>query len=442
MSRARMAISLAAAVAAASGLATSIEAQDPPSPYLTWDVIERRIDTLCRAHPERVTRSLLGKTAEGRDIPVLRISNRATREIVPETLILTGVHPREQQPAPSVLWLTEELVTRREDPRIRRILDSQVTWVVPMLNVDGKLFDLALPVDGKGADWRKNRRALPEGSVGVDLNRNFSIRWGGNRLFSESWKTSTDQPSGAIYEGPSPFSEPESRAVAKFIEERPLRSMIDVHSPLRAIYYPGYLIRPEWERFRRVAESMAAGQKAPYPVTKGFPDQEPKPGVRSGDTGLTYHWAYLTQGSYGFNLEIGLAGRYPPMPAIEAEYRANVREPLLRFLEATPGLPPREQGTVKLKSAGTDRPLSPGRECVWTPQLEGEWDFAALESLSPEVLVQSEIRLAPLKTGFSLSAPRNARSGSHAMGNLYVWDRHRRRTKLPVEWTLQEGATP
>jgi carboxypeptidase T len=390
--------------------------------------IQEKIAEWRKAHPDLVHQTSLGRTLEGRDIPLLRISDNAgTDEDEPEVLLLSGIHPREQQPQICIVRLVDDLLNGYgKDPRLTRLVNEREIWIVPVFNVDGKVYDMRNGNGAdKGADWRKNRRKNPDGSYGVDLNRNFAVRWGGNRAFDEAWKSTTDDPKGNIYEGPAPMSEPETKLLARFIAERPLRAFMDIHSPLRIIYFPPHLIGPEYERYQKLATRMRALQKDPYPITEARPDSEPPPRQRGGNTGLTYHWSYYTRGVYGFNFEIGLEGRYPDPEEIEKEYRANVREPLLYFLEASADLPLAKQGSAVYQGGAADAKIVPGALVSWKPNIAGRCDYAVLVSENPSVVVLSEYRLCPVRQGFTLQVSKEARPGRQVPMALYLWDRDR-----------------
>ncbi len=429
----------AAVVLAVGGWAGDDAPNGDYGDYLTWPEMRAQIEALHTRRPDLVELSSLGKTAEGREIPLLKISDRVREEEgEPEVLVVGGVHPREQQPQLSLMRFLDELVNGYgTDAALTRLVNERVLWCVPMLNVDGKVYDFQAG-NGKdrGADWRKNRRRLEGDARGVDLNRNFLFRWGGFRDYQETWKSATDRPAGNIYEGPAPLSEPETRALAAFLDRRPLRAFLDVHSPFRKLYYPPYLLDTEDARFRKLVERMAAAQADPYPIQPARPGVEPAPRARSGDTGLTYHHAYYACGIYGVNFEIGLTGRYPPPAAILEEYGRNVRGALLAFVEGAAELPLRQAGDVRLRGAATDVPPASGAVVQWTPRLDGKWDYAVLASPSPQVVVQSEFRLAPGKQGFTLHVAAGARPGDRAPLRLFVWDRERRRTEIEAELVI------
>jgi Predicted carboxypeptidase len=399
--------------------------------YYTWPEMQEKISEWRSKYPGLVHLSRLGTTVEGREIPLLRLSDdREVNAGEPEVLLMAGIHPREQQPQVCLVRFIDELLAGYgQDARLTRLLKDRQVWVVPMLNVDGKVYDMRHG-NGRdqGADWRKNRRQNPDGkSFGVDLNRNFPVRWGGYREVDPLWKTTTTNPGASIYEGTGPLSEPESRALTAFIESRPnLRAFLDIHSPLRCILFPPYLTRPEHERFMRLVGGMRDRQKDnPYRITKSEPDAEPRPGYRSGNTGLTYHWAYYVRGVYAVNFEIGLDERYPPVKDILAEYEKNVREPLLYFLEVGGELPAAKPGAARVTGWRVEGEPTPGARVSLTPTIEGECAYAVLVSEGTAAVVQSEYRNVPVTTGYTVEVPKEAKPGEQARMTLYLWDRDR-----------------
>lgn len=405
--------------------------------YFTMDEMRAKIAGWKTAHPGLVQVSSLGRTLEGRDIPLLRVGKRGD---APEILLLVGIHPREQQPQVCLVRLLDEMLGGyNKDPRLTKILDTRTLWIVPVFNVDGKVYDMAHGNgSNKGADWRKNRRVNADGTFGVDLNRNFPVRWGGSREIDPTWKTTTTNTAGNIYEGPAPLSEPENQQLVRFIESRPkLRAFLDLHSPLRAFYFPSHLIQPEFDRLTGMIEAMRASQKSPYPMTAAIPDDEPRAGVRGGNSGLTYTWAYYTRGIFAFNFEIGLPSRYPAVAEIDAEYAANVREPLLIFFEKGGELPLPTIGPDAKTIDGTlSGPLKPGATVNWTPKtaIDG---YGVLVSGRPEIVIPSEYRILPAKTGFTIEVSKEAKTGTRVPMTLYQWNTRRTRTAAPFTLTVE-----
>jgi carboxypeptidase T len=410
---------------------------------VSYREIEETIKRWQREYPSLVRVQSLGRTGEGRAIPLLRLGREKIGRDTPEILLMAGIHPREQQPLVCLLKFVEELLAKPE------LLEGKLLWIILVFNVDGKLYDDA----GTGReprDWRKNRRKNgdAEKSVGVDLNRNFGVRWGGFREIDPTWRVPTTQPSANIYEGTAPFSEPETRALAKFIRSRKnLRAFLDIHSPLREIVHPAYLIAQEAARFTRMTKGMQARQHdRPYPITEPKVGQDAPVGVRVGNTGLAYTWAYYTLGVYSFNFEIslpskttGLSGRYPTMKDILNEYETNVREPLLYFCEESVTLPPAQAVRRSLKGNWHITPApTPGAVIsLYPPEGDKTTGFGVLVCERPEAVVESEYRLFPFSSSFSSSSgPNNqegftvtvqkiVRPGTKIPFILYLWDEKR-----------------
>ncbi|XP_028172456.1 carboxypeptidase B-like isoform X2 [Ostrinia furnacalis] len=169
--------------------------------YHRLNVIYAFLDELERDFPAICTVSVIGKSVEGRDIKMLKISNSNASNCA---VWLDGsIHPRE--------WITTAVVTYIADVIVKNFpnLSTSITnkdWhIVPVLNPDG--YEYTYTHDRM---WRKNR-ACYDGEYGVDLNRNFSYGWGNN-----GDEGSSEDPNNVFYRGPAPFSEPETAAVRLF----------------------------------------------------------------------------------------------------------------------------------------------------------------------------------------------------------------------------------
>ncbi len=77
--------------------------------------------------------------------------------------------------------------------------------------------------------WRKTRSAGNGACRGVDPNRNWGHRWGG-----EGASTS---PCAETYRGPRPFSEPETAAIRDFILARSSQIQVRLRNKLHALQY-------------------------------------------------------------------------------------------------------------------------------------------------------------------------------------------------------------
>lgn len=408
----------------------------------TWPEMVTEMDGWLRDYPQLTRVQSLGKTVEGRSIPIFKISdNPAIDEDEPEVLFLVGVHPREQPPTIAIMNFVKELLSGYgKDAEITELLNTRELWVVPMLNIDGKVYDFQNG-DGKisGPSWRKNRRANPDGTFGVDLNRNFPSRWGGSREYDKSWKTDALNTDGFIYEGPAPASEPETRAIMEFIESRPLRIMLDIHAPLHDIRAPQMLSAREQPIFKRLLEAMRDSQKQPYKIRIEDPDPDAAPtdADRFGGNGVSFPWSYYATGAYSFNLEIGSEKgpkRHYVTPEFGVqEYRDNVRGPLLTLLREAGNLKPVSKGSNSFGPSQWEGTPKAGERVVWKPQIGGEFDYAFVSSASAAGVVKLEYRLAPATEGFPIEIQPNAREGGRIPLKLHVWDKERGLSVLEEE---------
>jgi murein peptide amidase A len=155
--------------------------------------------------PAVIGTRVLGHSVQGRAIRAWHLGEPGQQKV----LLIATMHGNE--PASRQI-----LYRLRDGARIHGIN----LWVVPVYNPDGLAHHT-----------RKNAH-------GVDLNRNYPFHW-------------TDL--GGTYEsGPHARSEPETRAMMRFLKEfRPAR-IISFHQPLNAV--DTHMKRPRWAR--RVADKL------------------------------------------------------------------------------------------------------------------------------------------------------------------------------------------
>ncbi|CAH0728528.1 unnamed protein product, partial [Brenthis ino] len=179
---------------------------DSSNSTITWDAyynteeINKYIDEIGAQYPELVTVINAGLSYEGRQIKYVRISTSRFEDLnKPVIVIDAAVHAREWVTAPVALYLIEQLVSGA-DPELVNRLD----WIIiPMVNPDGYEYTI-----NEDRLWRKTRSKAHEGAdecPGVDGNRNYDFFWGTREASAD--------PCSIIYEGPTPFSEPETRIV-------------------------------------------------------------------------------------------------------------------------------------------------------------------------------------------------------------------------------------
>lgn len=195
--------------------------------------MEQDMRQLANSQPDIVELREIGRSVENRPIWALRIGERrgSTRKVC-----FLGCHHAREWVAVEVPYrLAEYLVQHASQNPVRQWLSQGEIWVAPMVNPDGHEHTRT-----ENRLWRKNRRRNPDGSVGVDPNRNYGYMWGTLNV-----NTSSHVPSDDTYVGPHAFSEPETRAVRDLIARELFRGILTYHSYSQLILYPwGYTSRP------------------------------------------------------------------------------------------------------------------------------------------------------------------------------------------------------
>ncbi|MCC8363822.1 hypothetical protein LK996_12135 [Lysobacter sp. A6] len=151
--------------------------------------------------------------AQGYRMRVLRVNNTATDAKFlnkQNMVVLAAIHARE--------YTTAELVTRFSEWLLDRYgVDQEATWLVDNFRFH---FILQANPDGRkkaesGISWRKNTNtdngACSANNYGVDLNRNWSWRWG------QVPDGSSSNPCAVNYRGTRTASEPETTAAMRYI---------------------------------------------------------------------------------------------------------------------------------------------------------------------------------------------------------------------------------
>jgi len=135
---------------------------------------------------------VIGHTVKGREIRAWHLGDPTSPVKV---VFIATMHGNEAQPAKILLNL------RDGDP-----VSGADIWVVPYMNRDGYV-----------RDTRKNAR-------GVDLNRNFPVHW--------------IRQYGTYNSGPRPSSEPETRAMKRFLRDIRPTYVVSFHQPLYGVDTP------------------------------------------------------------------------------------------------------------------------------------------------------------------------------------------------------------
>ncbi|MCG5219244.1 M14 family zinc carboxypeptidase [Streptosporangium soli] len=247
-----------------------------PAPYpdikapLLPHQIEDALADLAVTFPTLCTRTVFaGKTFKNKSQSYIKIAKGGG--VRPAVLVTGGVHAREWAPPDALVTLARNLLvayTTGADigfpamavtpvggtavtykpwaikfADVKGIVENLDLYLFPLVNPDGREFDLTPPIDAIG--WRKNVSPQAGGNIGVDLNRNFDIIWKFEDYFDvpvyksrygNTTPASTD-PAADTYRGPGKHSEQETKNVESLLDTLPIGYYVDVHMAGRNILY-------------------------------------------------------------------------------------------------------------------------------------------------------------------------------------------------------------
>ncbi|MBX5327641.1 hypothetical protein HM002_08015 [Candidatus Bathyarchaeota archaeon A05DMB-4] len=152
---------------------------------------------LANAYPELMTYETIGKTVENRDIIMFKIGNPTGGKV-----LFDGAMHGSESLGSELLYFYAKWLLTSSDPLAKRILARDYTLLIPVVNVDS--YD----------------RYIRKNANGVDLNRNFATNW--------QYAGSSD-PNSDYYRGPSPLSEPESKAIVGVFQKYKPSFYVNLH---------------------------------------------------------------------------------------------------------------------------------------------------------------------------------------------------------------------
>jgi predicted deacylase len=169
--------------------------------------------TAARGSTALVATRVIGHTVKGRKIKAYRIGDPTS----PVKAVFIGtIHGNEAGPAKLLMNLVTGTPVSGAD-----------IWVVPYLNRDG---------------FKRHTR---KNAHRVDLNRNFPVRW--------------IRQHGDYNSGRKPASEPETRAIMRFLKEVRPAYVVSFHQPL-------YGVDNSYSKTRALAARLSAGLGLPLKV--------------------------------------------------------------------------------------------------------------------------------------------------------------------------------
>jgi len=303
--------------------------------HLTFDELNKWIQETVLPSWGNLTRLLsVGQSVEGRPLYVLCLgeschSSKSSPSkqsdsvglLKPDSfewkhtgqVLFTGLHhAREPLGMMAMVAFVDDLLNRLEegDLTVRHLLKRRQIAFFFVVNPDGYI------ANEKGSGMRRknfgkrNDKNCPIESrtgdfeLGVDLNRNYDF------CFHEDNVGASSNPCAIDYEGPHPFSEPETIAMKRFVEANNFKVAFNYHSFGKEVYIP-YSCKPRGKTkdedfFRTYASRLTKKNGYRY----GQPWNEGLYSV-NGDAA---DWMYATRGIFAVSPEVA------PADPVKSEY--------------------------------------------------------------------------------------------------------------------------
>ncbi|MCK4365819.1 MAG: hypothetical protein KAW45_07190 [Thermoplasmatales archaeon] len=307
--------------------------------YYSYQNMTNLLFELQENHSEIMSVTSYGKTYQGRDIWVVKLSDNVTiDEDEPGVLLFGALHGNEKPAFEILIYFIKYMVGNyskentdndddgqiNEDPidgfdndedglidedpsedRVREVINNSQIFLISMANPDGV-----------EANTRKNcvpnygifgfRKKIT--SYGVNLNRNFGYKWYLKFLFPFYYffLAGNDlRDSKANYGGIKPFSENETKAIKNFVETHNISISVSYHTYYPYIAYPwaySNLPTKDEDLFFSIGENISKINKYPNFGKRNWPVYWRLIG---GCTGASEDWLYGEHNILAFLIELG-----------------------------------------------------------------------------------------------------------------------------------------
>ncbi|XP_045502738.1 zinc carboxypeptidase-like [Colias croceus] len=169
--------------------------------YQTLEDIYDWFYHLAETHSDIVSIIQAGKSHEGRNITGVKISRSSGKR----AFFIEGGQVAADWLSPTVITYLVDQLVRGDDEEAKAATEDFEWHIFPMINPDGHEY-----TNDVIRLWMKNRRPISGAAVGVDLTRNWNSQWG---VSGGSFR-----PTDSNFIGLGPFSEPETRAISRYVE--------------------------------------------------------------------------------------------------------------------------------------------------------------------------------------------------------------------------------
>ncbi|MGQ9707891.1 MAG: M14 family zinc carboxypeptidase [bacterium] len=318
--------------------------------YCSYDSLVSIMHNWAATYPSICKFDSIGQTYEGRWVYALKISdNPQVEEDEPEVLLDAMHHSREWATPQAVRYFVDTLLRNYStDSAFQRFIDNYQVWVVPVVNVDGYVYDYPAK-----RSWRKNRQPFGS-SIGCDPNRNYNGVCNGDNMGDwgalVSGSQSSHLPSAATFMGGYGGWGKEVAAMQEFFKQHTFVANISLHSYSELVLWPyGYGAQtPDnaifvnlGQRMAQQMQKLAGGNYTPEQSSQLYP-------TSGGSIDWMYGWAHYIGGfpclSYVFEIGTTFYQDTSQLDAIQREvfkgvwYLFNRADSIIDVLE---GMVPR-----------------------------------------------------------------------------------------------------
>lgn len=335
--------------------------------FFTYAEVLWHLDNMATLFPGIVkAKTAIGaNTVEGRPVYWMKISdNPNSDELEPEVFYNAEHHAREPASVSQLIMYMYYLCENYpSDPEVQYLVNNSEMYFIPLSNPDGYVYNETTDPGGGGM-WRKNRKNNGDGSMGVDLNRNYGYNW--------AYDDTGSSPNGfsQTYRGTAAFSEIETQNVRDFCNAHDFKLALNYHTYGNLLIYPwGFapIYTPDSAQFTDYGEHLTTYNKYSFGT-----DMQT---VLYSTNGTIDDWEYGEQVTkpkmFGMTPEAGRTdeGFWPPDTRIVDICKENIWQNLhlvqlaLKFAVATddePNYIPTTTGyfNYKIKRLGMDAPAT------------------------------------------------------------------------------------
>ena len=252
----------------------------------TFAELESQLAKIAETYPDITELYSIGTSWQERDLWCMEITNKAVpAEEKTGIGVFANIHGGERESAASAMYTAWWLTLCSADSYVKGLLDSYTIYVIPVINPDGyeqsfvvntrpnlrpqdkngdniPFGDPYTDIDGDGfiatlyrgrADDTPSRELSVFGmespdwdgngvlgddprTSGIDMNRTFDYQWNrydietkdGQQIGNVNWTTA----------GTAPATEPEIRALQRFLYEKEIDALASLHTGIQSVLYP------------------------------------------------------------------------------------------------------------------------------------------------------------------------------------------------------------